>query len=165
MGNNVEKEMSGGQVFLDYSQAALEYTGLLTYSYIKRGGMLAIDPLAKIAAPLVEKLGPVAEKVGPVLGRTVQGFLSGVTRVSVRGVESARTLERLASIEKRLSALEGSLSVLDKIEKRLDYIEKHGIIASAEGGLQVKGKKLTEDRLMLLKIIVSENIDLVEGGA
>lgn len=158
MEDNLTEKMSGGQVFLDYSQATLEYTGLLTYSYIKRGGLLALDPLAKIAAPVVEK-------ASHVLGRTVQGLLSGVTRVSVRGVESARTLERLSAIERRLSALEGSLSSLDKIEKRLDYIEKHGIIASSEGGLQVKGKKLTEDRLMLLKIIVGENIDLVEGGA
>lgn len=164
MENDFSEKMTGGQVFLDYSQATLEYTGLLTYRYIKRGGVLAIDPLARIAAPVVEKLGPVAGSVGSVIGRTVQGLFSGLTRVVGRGVESSRTLERLASIEKRLAALEGSLSVLDKIEERLDYIEKHGIIASAEGGLQVKGKKLTEDRLMLLKVIVSENLDLVEGG-
>jgi hypothetical protein len=55
---------------------------------------------------------------------------------------------------------------LDRLEERLSYLEKHGIIATNDG-LHVKGKKLTEDRLMFLRNIVNENIDLLvdeKGG-
>lgn len=140
---------------LGYSQASLEYSGLVLYSYIKRGGTTLLDPLDKVASPVVGK-------VSGIVGRTVQGVLSGMKKIFVRG-GSAKMAERLDAIDKRLTVIEGALAAMDSIEKRLAYLEKHGIIATNEGGLQVKGKKLTDDRLMLLRRIVKENIDLVEG--
>ena len=135
---------------LGYSYASLEYTGLVLFSYIRRGGMIVLDPLERIALP-------VWTKVRTMFGRKVKGFSDG---------EMTKIGERLDVIDKRLLHLEGSLAtkdILDRIEKRLAYLEKHGILATKEGGLQVKGKKLTEDKLLLLKTIVRENVDILEG--
>lgn len=140
---------------LGYSQASLEYSVLVLYSYIKRGGLIVLDPLEKMASPVVGR-------VGTAVGRTFKGVLNGMKKIFVQG-ESAMTAERFDAIDKRLTEIEAALAALGSLEKRLAYLEKHGIIATQEGGLQVKGKKLTEDRLMLLQTIVKENIDLMEG--
>ena len=140
---------------LGYSQASLEYSGLVLYSYLKRGGMTVIDPLEKMASP-------VFGKVGTIVGRTFQGVLSGMKKIFSLGA-STKTAEQLDAIDRRLTEIEAALTAFDNFEKRLAYLEKHGIIATREGGLQVKGKKLTEDRLMLLQTIVKENIDLMRS--
>lgn len=154
MEKTIKGKVTGSADVLDemlgYSYASLEYAGLVLYSYIKRGGMTVLDPLEKIAHP-------VWNKVRSMFGWTVAGL---------HGREMAKIGERLDAIDKRLLDIEGSFAskeALDRIEKRLSYLEKHGILATKEGGLQVKGKKLTEDRLMMLKTIVKENIDIMEG--
>ncbi len=147
---NVPRSEDVLEEMLGYSYASLEYTGLVLFSYIRRGGMIVLDPLERIALP-------VWSKVRTMFGRKVKGLSDG---------EMAKIGERLDVIDKRLLHLEGSLAtkeILDRIEKRLAYLEKHGILATKEGGLQVKGKKLTEDKLLLLKTIVRENVDILEG--
>ena len=152
----IKGKVTGGVAVMDetlgYTYASLEYAGLVLFSYIRKGGMTVLDPLGKIALPVWRK---VRTMYG--LAVAVKGFRDG---------EMAEIEERLDVIDKRLLHLEGSLAtkeILDRIEKRLGYLEKHGIMAGKEGGLQVKGKKLTEDKLMLLKTIVRENVDLMEG--
>jgi hypothetical protein len=147
---NVPRSEDVLEEMLGYSYASLEYTGLVLFSYIRRGGMIVLDPLERIALP-------VWSKVRTMFGRKVKGLSDG---------EMAKIGERLDVIDKRLLRLEGSLAtkeIIDRIEKRLAYLEKHGILATKEGGLQVKGKKLTEDKLLLLKTIVRENVDILEG--
>ncbi|MBF0559097.1 MAG: hypothetical protein HQL08_09985 [Nitrospirae bacterium] len=156
MEKTIKGKVTGSADVLDemlgYSYASLEYAGLVMLSYVKRGGMTVLDPLEKIALPAWSK---VRSMYG--LAATVRWF---------RERKMANMAERLDAIDKRLLDIEDSIATkeaLDRIEKRLAYLEKHGIMATKEGGLQVKGKKLTEDKLMLLKTIVRENIDIMEG--
>ncbi|MBF0506193.1 MAG: hypothetical protein HQL09_05105 [Nitrospirae bacterium] len=163
MEKTVGGKVTGGAVDLDevlgYSCASVEYAGLVLFSYIRRGGVIVLDPVERIASP-------VWSKAGAIYGRTARRLRDGLKKVIGRGWDAVKIQERLDTIDKRLSDIEGSLATndaLDRIEKRLAYLEKYGIMASKEGGLQVKGKKLTDDRLMMLKTIVKENIDIMEG--
>jgi len=158
MKNVIEKGVTGGATVLDeawqYSYASAEYAGLVLYSYVRRGGSIVIEPLDKIASPVFSNLGTV-------FGRTFGGVREGVKKVFA----GVRIVKRLGDIDKRLSHIEEMLvtkEALYKLEERLAYLERHGIVASKEGGLQLKGKKLSEDKLMLLRAIVKENIILME---
>ncbi|KWT94825.1 hypothetical protein [Candidatus Magnetominusculus xianensis] len=135
-----------------YTYAFAEYTGLVIFSYIKRGGSAAasvIEPAAKAASPAV--FTPVKEIAGAAFEKTVSGLSEGLTAAS-------QAVQKLfVCRSKRLEALDSRLT---QLEERLSYLEKHGIIATNEG-LHVKGKKLTEDRLAFLRNIVNENIDLI----
>ncbi|MBF0457198.1 MAG: hypothetical protein HQK99_04805 [Nitrospirae bacterium] len=145
----------------EYSYAFAEYTGLVVFSYIKIGGAAAIsavEPAAKVVSPAV--FTPVKEVVGAAFKRTINGFSDGIIAASqaIGKVLPVCRGKRLESLEnEKLQALDARLA---QLEDRLSYLEKHGIIATNEG-LHVKGKKLTEDRLMFLKNIVKENIDLM----
>src|SRR5271169_7053247 len=163
MEKTVKEKVTGGAVDMDevlgYSCASVEYAGLVLYSYIRRGGGTVLDPVERITTP-------VWSKVWDIYGRTVKRLREGVKKAIGRGGDVAKIQERLDIIDKRLLDIEGSIAsneALDRIEKRLAYLEKHGIMASKEGGLQVKGKKLTDERLMMLKTIVKENIDIMES--
>ncbi|MBF0328613.1 MAG: hypothetical protein HQL10_05610 [Nitrospirae bacterium] len=160
MNENVAKMMTGGEAVmedvLDYSCASVEYAGLVMYSYVKRGGRFALDPLEKVAFP-------VCSKVGAAYGWTLKGIQSGAGKISGLGriAWPGGASKRLDAVEKRLAEIDSLKELLAKIDERLDYIERHGIVASREGGLEVKGKKLDESRLMVLRTIVAENIDLL----
>ncbi|MBF0568267.1 MAG: hypothetical protein HQK95_05305 [Nitrospirae bacterium] len=143
---------------VQYSYAFVEYTGLVLFSYIKKGGVVAayaVEPVADAVGPTV--FTPVMKIAGAAYDKTVSGLSDSLSVASqaISKVFSCRRgkLESPEALETRLSQL----------EERLSYIEKHGIIATNEG-LHVKGKKLTEDRLMFLRNIVNENIDLMVDG-
>ncbi len=134
---------------LDYSCATLQFAGLVLYSYLKRGSGVIARPIERSVLPIMEKL---------------RGLYKGSAKRFLYK-ELSDMSKRLDALERRLYRLEDSAAVkdaLEKIEERLQYLERHGIVAAKDGGLEVKGKKLTEDKLMLLRIIVSENIDLLK---
>jgi hypothetical protein len=158
----LEKVSAGAAVLdrtLDYSYASVEYAGLVLYSYIKRGGQTALEPLVKITSP-------AWSTVGSMYDLTAQGVRSGIKKLSFRGKEITKIGQRLDLIDKILAELEVSAlkETLANLEQRLAYIEQHGIVASKEGGLQLKGKKLSEDKIMFLRAIVKENINLLEDN-
>lgn len=134
---------------LDYSCATLQFAGLVLYGYLRRGGGVLLRPIERAVLPIFEK---------------VKGLYRGSAKRFLYK-ELSDMSKRLDTIERRLYRLEDSAALkeaLEKIEERLQYLERHGIVAAKDGGLEVKGKKLTEDKLMLLRIIVSENIDLLK---
>ncbi|MBF0465217.1 MAG: hypothetical protein HQK94_09070 [Nitrospirae bacterium] len=131
---------------IEYSAASMEYSGLVIYSFIKRGGVLFLQPVVKVTLPLWEKAGNLN---GIVYRKALEGLKKSLK--SVKSLKKFFTIEgeKLESIEQRLIDMEG----------RLAYLERHGVMATKEG-LQVKGKKLTDEKMMFLRTIVSENIEL-----
>ncbi|MCG6552115.1 MAG: hypothetical protein L7F77_07290 [Candidatus Magnetominusculus sp. LBB02] len=136
----------------EYSYAFAEYTSLVVFSYIKKGSAAAATALEPVSK--TDALTPVKDAAVAAYNKTVTGLAAASEAIGKAFVcrRKQQTNEKLDSLDTRLTQL----------EQRLAYLEKHGIIATKEG-LQVKGKKLTEDRLMFLRNIVKENIDIMAG--
>jgi hypothetical protein len=121
----------------NYSMAAFEYAGLVSFSYVKRSGQALKCGISKMGPPIKRVT------VTPVMycGQKICGIGNVFKRKNV--IE-----ERLLSIVEKL----------DSIDSRLATIENMGI-SVAERPKQVKEKKpLNDGKKMLLKAIVSENI-------
>ncbi|MBF0564608.1 MAG: hypothetical protein HQK89_05140 [Nitrospirae bacterium] len=134
----------------EYSIASIEYSGLVIYSFIKRGSEVFFQPMVKVTAPAWYKTGNFAGNMAGGIYRKAHESLK-------KSLGSVKGLKRLfTGKEERLMAIEQKLTAMDT---RLGYLERHGVMATKEG-LRVKGKKLTDEKMMFLKTIVSENIDL-----
>jgi hypothetical protein len=148
---NVPKEvlMSGADVVnetLKYSCATAEYTGLVSISYVRRGGGFFYDPLSKAAEPVcdlaVNAYKKTTDGISWIYDRASSGLGQMVKAIPLPG-------KRMRNIEERLL----------KIEEWMAYIEKHGLVMA---GVDAKGrtKKLSEEKEALLKTILLDNIEL-----
>ena len=124
----------------NYGLTAFEYAGMLSYSYIRRGGLALITGMEKIYPPIQRVTAAPFIYCGQKIGRLGKMF----TRNHV--------------IEERLMAIDEKLN---RIDRRLADMEKTGIRTIVETQqLAREKKKLNEGKKMLLQAIVSENMQL-----
>jgi len=157
----VSREVVNVNIFIDYSLSALEYSMLVLWTSLKRGGAVVLIPIENATLPIIKRIGAFwSEKTVFVKDK--------FRKIKFRGFFKHDTSElekRLNEIEQILRSFENTFVTkkdLLSLEERLEYLEKHGIVASQEGGLQLKGKKLSEEKIMFLRAIVRENINLLE---
>ena len=138
-GKILGKTTSGLKAFVragKYGCATAEYTGLVSYSYVKRGG----SAVAKITRPVTSAIstpfGLIKDGAGKVLGKMAP---------------DAEVLRRLE--EKIL-----------QIDDRLSLIEKHGVVTAARPIPPEQEARLDAGRREILRAIVEENIRLRRGG-
>ncbi|QWR78098.1 hypothetical protein [Candidatus Magnetomonas plexicatena] len=133
-----------------YTYASMEYSVLVVYSYVVRGGKAVGEPIAKIVVPIKGIAGPVSSIIRPV--KDLTGKASKEIKEILLYIEKLikRRSERLSSIEQRLEA----------IEKRLAYIEKHGITLAKSGKSAEPKKRIADSKKSFLKSIVMENVEL-----
>jgi len=118
-----------------YTYATVEYAGLVSYSMLKSGGMVVKVNLGRITTPVKAAIHwPFA---------VIKDKTSAIFRSKEHG-------EKIKSLTEKLM----------EIEKRLAKIEKYGLISVSEAVAMKKGKKLTEDKLLVLKEILEETISL-----
>jgi hypothetical protein len=136
-GKVLGKTTSGLKVFGragKYGSATAEYTGMVSYSYLKRGG----NAVAKITRPVTSTISRpfayIRDRASKVLGKV------------------AFDPEVLKGLEEKIM----------QIEKRLASLEKHGVVAAE--GLVSRKKKLDEGKREVLQMIVQENLLLREAG-
>jgi len=118
-----------------YTSATAEYTGLVSYSYLKRGG----SAVAKITRPVTS-----------AISRPFVFVKDGAGKVFGKMAPDAKVLRRLE--EKIL-----------QIEDRLSLIEKHGVVTAARPIPPEKEARLDAGRREILRAIVEENIQLRRG--
>lgn len=131
-----------------YSFATIEYTGMLSFSYVKRSGFA-------IKACFVKTTPPVKRVV-------TSPFISFGYRIGKVGKVFKRK-KIVEKVEDRLNTIDAKL---DGIDARLAGIEKHGVALTKHGQKQpnVEEKKvLNQDRNMLLEAIMNDNIQLRDG--
>ena len=120
-----------------YTYATVEYAGLVSYSVLKSGGMLVNDGIQKIISPVASAIcWPFA-------------VMKDKTGVIFRSKEH----------EKKIKSLTEKLA---EVEERLAKIEKYGLIPVSEAVAMKKGRKLAEDKRLVLKEILEETISLKE---
>jgi hypothetical protein len=136
-GKVLGKTTSGLKAFNEagkYGCATAEYTGLVSYSYLKRGG----SAVAKITSPVTSVVSRpfayIRDRASKVLGKV------------------AFDPEVLKGLEEKVM----------QIEKRLASLEKRGV-ALAERPVSRK-KRLDEGQREFLQMIVRENLLLREPG-
>ncbi len=131
---------------LKYSCATVEYTGLVSLSYLKRGGSFVYDPLAKAAEPVCD-----------LTGRAYDWTADGINGIYEKGAEGfGKLLKALPFGRSRLSEVEERLQ---KIEEWMAQVKEQGLIMPAAGAKGVS-KKLTEEKEALLKNILLDNLEL-----
>ncbi|MEE8399641.1 MAG: hypothetical protein V3S89_11595 [Desulfobacterales bacterium] len=114
-----------------YAYATVEYTGLVSYNMVKRGGIFAYTGVRKVTDPVA------ATVVRPfVFVKDKTGILFGM---------KAR--------EERIKELEGKLV---SMEQRLASIEKHGIVPAGDASVTKKKKKVDEGKRLVLQGILEE---------
>ena len=118
------------------AQAAMDYTGLVTWSILSRGSCAIKDEVLKIGG----RVGPNAAEPFIAIGKNIR---KGFRR---KGPVS----EEVKRIEERISML----------EERLAFLEKHGLRIAETPDYQKKQKELDEERRGLLGLIVKENKEL-----
>ncbi|MCX8070212.1 MAG: hypothetical protein N2738_06885, partial [Thermodesulfovibrionales bacterium] len=160
---NIYREGANLNYMIDYSLSALEYSMLVLWSVLKRGGKTVLIPIENATLPFFERIGSIC-------GRTTDAMKSKFSKIRYKlkfpfKADTSELERRLFEIETIIRSFENNYITkkdLMAIEERLEYLEKHGIVASQEGGLQLKGKKLSEEKIMFLRAIVRENINLLE---
>jgi len=129
----------------DYSIAAFEYAGMVSFSYMKRSGLALKFGIIKIGQP-VKRVASV-----PLDYCTQQMDKLG------------KVFKRKNEIEERLIAIDDKL---ERIIRRLADIEKSGVVVaekqkSAKEKKQIIEKKqINEGNKMFFKAIADENIQL-----
>ncbi len=119
------------------TRAAIDYTGLVTWSILSRGSCAIKDEILKIGG----RVGPnAAEPFIAVKNMIRKGF----------GKQKGPVYEEMKRIEERISVL----------EERLIFLEKHGVRIAETPDYQKKQKELDEERRGLLSLIVKENKEL-----
>lgn len=120
-----------------YTCATVEYAGLISYSMIKRGGMVVKVSLRKITVPVTAAIcwpfAVVEDKAGVIFRSKEHG-------------------EKIKSLEEKFM----------EIEKRLAFIEEHGVVPGLEPGK--KEIRLDEDRRIVLQAILEANKLLREAA-
>lgn len=114
-----------------YTCATVEYAGLLSYSIVKRGGLLVTGSLQTVAGPVVRA---VTRPFGVVWDKTSGIFTDRAQKEKIRGLE-----EKIAELEQRLL-----------------NIEKHGVVLAAADSQQKKEKDLDEVKRYVLQQILQE---------
>lgn len=150
---------------VDYSLCTLEFSMLVLWTVLKRGGSVVLIPIENATLPLLERIGNFYTK-------TASNIKSGLSKVKGKvrfpfkfKADTSELEQKILEIEAIVRSFENKFVTkkdLQAIEERLEYLEKHGIVASQDGGLQLKGKKLSEEKIMFLRAIVRENINLLE---
>ncbi len=145
-----------------YSLATAEYTGLVSLSYVKRGGGFIIDPIAKVTAPVIDASGKAckatAEGITTACKKTADGFEWAYKKTAgglgwlVDAIPMPAPGKRVRDIEDRLH----------KIEDWMAYIDEKGFVMPAGQPSGAKPKKLTEEKEALLKTILLENMELMD---
>ncbi len=121
-----------------YGCATVEYAGMASFSYLRRGGNAVSANVLKVTRPVTSTISRpfvfVKDKAGKVLGRTIYD------------PEPLRKLEA---------------KVLE-IEKRLASIEQHGVVP----GVKAVGpkKEIDTGRREVLQMIVRDNLLVREAG-
>jgi hypothetical protein len=122
-----------------YTYATAEYAGLVSYSMLKRGGMVVKVNLGRITRPVTAAIywpfGVIKDKTSAIF--------------------------RSKEHEEKIKCLTEKLA---EVEERLAKIEKYGLISVSEAVAVKKGKELTEDKLLVLKEILEETISLKRGS-
>ncbi len=150
-----------------YSYATAEYTGLVSLSYIKRGGVI-VRPVARVTSPIFKLAGKAYRKTAHGIGRVYDVTASGAGRVygataggAVRAYDATaggadRLVKAIPMPGRKMRNVEARLQA---IEDRLAQIEEHGLVMP---GKDVRGEKkaLSEDKEMLLKNILLDNLEL-----
>ena len=118
-----------------YTYATVEYAGLVSYSVLKSGGTVVNDGIQKIISPVASAIywpfAVVKDKAGVIF-------------------RSEEQQEKIKSLEEKLA----------EVEERLAKIEKYGLIPVSEAVAMKKGRKLAEDKRLVLKEILEETISL-----
>ena len=114
-----------------YTFATVEYAGLLSYSIIRRGGILVTCGVRKVTMPVAAAVCWPYDFI-----KKGTGSLFGGKKYE----------ERITSLTEKLAL----------IEERLAKIEKYGVIAGPEEHVLRKRKELTEDKRFVLKGILEE---------
>jgi len=129
-----------------YSYATAEYSGLVSLSYIRCGGAIVARPVSRVTSPIFKLASKAYRKTADGVGRAYGKTASGASRLAKAIPIPGR---RMRNLEEKFQ----------QIEERLLRIEEHGVVMP---GLDAEGKrkKLSEDKKMLLKNILLENIDL-----
>lgn len=117
-----------------YGCATAEYTGLVSYSYLKRGGNVVAKITSPVTSVVFRPFAYIRDRTSKVLGRV------------------ALDPEVLRGLEEKIM----------RIEERLALIEKRGV-GPAERRVSRK-KKLDEGKREVLQMIVQENLLLREAG-
>ena len=118
------------------AQAAIDYTGLVTWSILSRSSCAIKDEVLKIGG----RVGPNAAEPFIAIRKKIRKGFRGKGPVS----------EEVKRIEDRISML----------EERLVFLEKHGLRIAETPDYQKKHKELDEERRGLLGLIVKENKEL-----
>lgn len=129
----------------DYSIAAFEYAGMVSFSYMKRSGLALKFGIIKIGQP-VKRVASVP----------LDYFSQQMDKLG-------KVFKRKNEIEERLIAIDDKL---ERIIRRLADIEKSGVVVaekqkSAKEKKQIIEKKqINEGNKMFFKAIADENIQL-----
>ena len=129
----------------DYSIAAFEYAGMVSFSYMKRSGLALKFGIIKIGQP-VKRVASV-----PLDYCTQQMDKLG------------KVFKRKNEIEERLIAIDDKL---ERIIRRLADIEKSGVVVAEKQKLGkekkqiIEKKQINEGNKMFFKAIADENIQL-----
>jgi len=118
-----------------YTLATVEYTGLFSYSILKKGGRAANAGISMVTRPVV---AAATWPFGFIKDRTYGIFRSKEHEEMIRGLT-----EKLAQVEKRLAE-----------------IEKYGVAAA--GVAPRKRKEVSDDKKFFLKGILEETKSLKE---
>ncbi len=123
----------------DYSIAAFEYAGMVSFSYMKRSGLALKFGIIKIGQP-VKRVASV-----PFDYCTQQMDKLG------------KVFKRKNEIEERLIAIDDKL---ERIIRRLADIEKSGVVVAVKQKPAKEKKQISEGNKMFFKAIADENIRL-----
>jgi hypothetical protein len=146
-----------------YTSATVEYSGLVAYSLVDRGGTTAMQVLAagKYIPGTIEYAGRVvcsaADRGGAAtkkcLVKVFQPVGAAVARPFVFVKDKAKNIfpvqvrydEDIKNISEKIMT----------IEERLTYIEKHGVVLKGEAAGEKK--TMSREQNLLLKMILAEN--------
>jgi hypothetical protein len=172
-----------------YTSATVEYSGLVAYSLVDRGGTAAKQFLATgkyipetieyaglIVYSLVDRGGTatkqclvkVFQPVGSaakrpfafVKGKVFQPVGSAVSRPFVFVKDKAKSI--FPAQFRYDEDIKNLLEKIMKVEDRLAYIEKHGMVLKGEAAGEKKA--VSKEKRQLLQVILAENKLLRETG-
>ncbi|NVM22903.1 MAG: hypothetical protein HWN68_14110 [Desulfobacterales bacterium] len=118
-----------------YGCATAEYTGVVSYSYVKRGGNAVARATMHVASAISRPFVFVRDGAGKVFGK--------------------RTTD--AEVVRRLE------QKILQIDERLSLMEKRGVVSAVRPILPEKEGRLDAGRKDVLRAIVEENIQLRRG--
>ncbi|MBF0317289.1 MAG: hypothetical protein HQL04_03870 [Nitrospirae bacterium] len=156
-----------------YSVASVEYSGLVSYSYLKRGVDLAgpswdyvADGSVKyVAEPVVKSFKYVADPVvrswdyvATPIAQSVKYVIAPVNYVDQWFKKIGPLFKcKNAELDERLKAIEQRMQ---RIEERLANIERHGVVVADD--ITVIKKEVDEYKKALLRGVLQDNIMLRE---